>query len=125
MTNNKQTFESNYKIFANFLGDMVLCNNIAEIDSSVYENARFPWIQEIEEDGEVYEKETEVYQYFLLSANESDIEYAEEIFPDALFSYSDMLDLFVLCVDHFGTCWDSVHFETTEECFKIGGPWDK
>lgn len=126
MKNDKQTFESNYKIFANFLGDMVMCNNIPEIDPSVYENARFNWVEEVEEeDGETYERETEVYQWFLLSANDWEIELAEKNFPDALFTYSDKLDLFVLCVDHWGTPWQSVYFETTEECFKVGGPWDK
>lgn len=126
MKNNKQTFESNYKIFANFLGDMVMCNNIPEIDPSVYDNARFNWVEEIEEeDGETYEHETEVYQWFLLAASESDIEYAEKVFPDALFTYSDKLDLFVLCVDHWGSSWSIVNFDTTEKAFEVGGPWDK
>jgi hypothetical protein len=29
--------------------------------------------------------------------------------------YSDLLDLYILCVDHYGTSWDYVYCETTNE----------
>ena len=119
---NAQTFESNYKIFASFIGDKVLCNNIANIDSSVYDNARFDWIKTDEEGNE---REIEVCQWFILGAQEWEIELAQKDFPEALFTYSDMLDCFILCVDHWGTSWESVPMKTTEQCFEIGGPWDK
>ena len=115
-----QVFKSNYKIFSDFIGDKVLCNNIAEIDPSVFDNMRFSMY--LDDD---CENEIEIYQWYLLAANDWEIELAEKNFPDALFTYSDKLDCFVLCVDHYGTPWSGVSFDTTEKAFEIGGPWDK
>lgn len=74
----------------------VLCNNIAEKDPSVYDNARFSW-----------DEDTEIYQWYLTDCSEWDVEYLEKRFG-LLFTYSDLLDVYVLCVDHWGTSWDYV-----------------
>ena len=100
---------TNYKDAVNWLhNDFILCNDIVNIDDSIYENQRF----------ESYDEETEtdmgIFQYYLTSASESDIEYLEKRFG-LLFSYSDKLDLYVLCVNHYGTAWDYVDCQDAEE----------
>ena len=88
-------------------GGLVLCNNIAEIDESIWGNERFS--TEDEEGNQV-----EIFQYFLTSWSESDVEWLEKTFG-LLFTYSDKLNCFVLCVDHWGTMWDSVPCEVLNE----------
>lgn len=92
-----------YKTAANWLnGSLILCNDIANVDNSVIENFRFCY----------YNEETdeymEIYQYYLTNYSLDDVEFLEEHFG-LLFSYSETLDLYILCVDHFGTSWDYVH----------------
>lgn len=45
------------------------------------------------------------------------LEYLEKTFG-LLFTYSDLLDKYILCVDHFGTSWDYVEWTTTNELAK-------
>ena len=98
-----------YKQAINWLHpSLILCNNIATIDASIWDNIRFEFE---DEDG----NEIEIYQYFLTSFNDSDIEFLEKYFPSLLFTYSELLECYVLCVDHFGTSWDSVYIDTTLE----------
>jgi hypothetical protein len=86
-----------YSIAVNYCNNsLVLCNNIAKIDPSVYDNARFEW-------GE----ETEIFQWYVTDCSSSDVEFLEKSFG-LLFTYSDKLDVYVLCVDHWGTSWDYV-----------------
>jgi hypothetical protein len=56
----------------------------------------------------------DIYQWYLTDCSESDVEYLEKTFG-LLFTYSDNLDLYILCVDHFGTSWDYVYCETSNE----------
>lgn len=91
----------------------ILCNNIAEIDESIWENARFDWE---DEDGNT----RDIFQYFITDCSESDVEYLEKNF-DLLFTYSDKLDCFILCVDHCGTGWDYVSCGVSDELVKIWG----
>lgn len=100
---------TNYSVAAHWLnGSLILCNDIANLDPSILENSRF----------ETYDEETdthtEIYQYFLTSYSADDVEFLEQHF-DLLFTYSDALDLYVLCVDHYGTAWDYVTAETDLE----------
>lgn len=105
----KEMFSTNYAVAVNWLGNsFILCNDIVEKDFSVYENMRFSTYDE--ETGE----ETEVFQWFLTDCSKSQVEWLEEHFG-LKFSYSDMLDLFVLCVTHYGTSWDYVRCETDIE----------
>lgn len=89
--------------------NFILCNNIANIDNSIFENARFDFY---DEEAGTY---TEIYQYFITDCSESDVEFLEENFPDLLFTYSDMLECYILCVDHFNTMWKDVETETKLE----------
>ena len=107
--NVKKTYGTNYRVATQWLhNSYILCNEIVEKDFSVYENVRFPL--EDEETGEM----TEIYQWFLTDCSESDVQYLEETFG-LLFSYSGLLDLYILCVPHYGTSWDYVYCETTNE----------
>lgn len=81
--------------------DMILCNNIAEIDESIYNNLKW---QPDEEEGDDWEY-PEIYQYYLVNTDSYFFEQYKENF---IMSYSDKLDLWVLCVDHFGTSWKYV-----------------
>lgn len=104
-----------YKIATQWLqNDYILCNNIAEIDESIWDNCRFDLE---DEDG----NPRDIYQYFLTDASESDVEWMEKNFPELLFTYSDKLDCFVLCVDHLGTGWNYVPTPVSDELVKIWG----
>ena len=97
-----KTFTTSYAVAVKWLhNDYVLCNNITEVDPSVYDNMRF---SDYNEEDDTY---TEIYQWFLTDASESDVQYLEKHF-ELKFTYSDKLDCFVLCVDHLGTSWDYV-----------------
>lgn len=97
----KKPRRTSYYVAVNYLNNSyILCNNITEIDPSVYDNMRFSYYDE--DDNAI-----DIYQWYLTSAYESDVEWLEKSFG-LLFTYSDLLDCFVLCVDHFGTSWHGV-----------------
>ena len=79
--------------------NLVLCNKLPEIDMSVYENFSS------------FDEDTEIFQWYITDASASDVEWLEEHFG-LIFTYSDLLDCYVLCVDHYGTSWDYVMIET-------------
>lgn len=108
MDTNKKTYATNYRVATQWCNNnLILCNCLPDMDSSVYDNVRFAW-----EDEDGYE--TEVYQWFLTDCSDFDVKYLEDTFG-LLFTYSDLLGLYVLCVDHYGTSWDYVYCETTNE----------
>lgn len=83
-----------------YIGDMVLCNNIIEIDPSVWDN------MQISEMAEYSEEYPEIFQYYLCHLTEWEEEDAKK--AGLLLSYSNKLDCDVLCVTHWGTSWDYV-----------------
>ena len=98
-------YNTNYSVAVNWLGNaIILCNEIVNIDFSVVENCRFSLYDE------ETETEKEIFQWYITDCTQSDVEWLEEHFG-LLFSFSDMLDKYILCVDHFGTSWDYVHCE--------------
>ena len=126
-------FASYRTIIDYFCGDIVLCNEIAEKDESVYSNMIIEDAtkyynengEEISED-EYYNDDnayaenntTDIFQYYLCNLNEYDKEQLQK--AGVILSYSDLLDLDVICVDHWGTSWDYVLtdvplFDTYEE----------
>ena len=106
--------QTTYSIAINWLRpSLVLCNKIAEIDQSVFDNARFSFYDEDEE------TETEIFQWFLTNLSLEDVEWIEKNFPDLKFTYSNLLDCFVLCVDHWGTSWDYVATSISDDLLKI------
>lgn len=101
-------YPTNYKKAVNWLNpSLILCNEICEVDESVYENMRF----ELEDKNGDY---VEIYQWFLTSLSFGDMEYLERHFG-LHFTYSNKLDLYVLCVPHYGTSWDYVYWTTDLE----------
>lgn len=82
-----------------YIGDIVLCNNILDVDYNVINNI------DISEDHEEIEN-FEIFQYYLCNLNTSDRELAKK--SGLILSYSEVLDCDVLCVDHWGTSWDYV-----------------
>jgi hypothetical protein len=83
------------RIIDAYINNLILCNNITEIDNSIWDNM-----------GEFDDDDLEIYQYYLCNLSSYERETLKEY--GILLSYSDMLDLDVLCVEHFGTSWDSV-----------------
>ena len=89
-----------YDIYNN----MVLCNKIGELDYSLYDNV---------ETGSVYNEETgeyeDIYQYFIIDFASWMLDDIKKKYNDELIiTYSDMLECYVLMVDHWGTGWDYV-----------------
>lgn len=94
-----------------FGGKMVLCNKLPEIDTSIWDNMR----ESIEDE---YGNLVEVFQWFILGVSDFDIEYFEKTFNGgAVFSYSDLLDNWVMGVTHYGTPWSGVEVEVIREDF--------
>lgn len=90
-----------YKTAVHWLhNNLILCNDIVEKDPSVVEN--LAWI----------DQDAEIYQWYLTDCDDSDVEFLREHFPALIFSYSGLLGLWVLCVDHLGTSWDYVGTDT-------------
>lgn len=108
------TKQTTYRIATHWLGNSyVLANNITQ-DTSVFDNMRFDFY---DEDGEPMD----IYQWYITDANESDVEWLEKTFG-LLFTYSDLLDCFVLCVPHFGTGWDYVPCDILNEAVLESNP---
>lgn len=123
-----------------FIGDIVLCNNIINVDESVYNNLEIKTRYYNENDEEITEDEyfeddnaycddsaPEIFQYYLCNLSEYDRKQAEKC--GLILSYSDMLDCDVLCVDHWGTSWDYVLtdvelVDTYEELKKKGEEYE-
>lgn len=92
---------------------LILMNNIHEIDPDFEEPANE------DENGYFHE----YFQYFLTSMSDEDAKFTHKFFPDIKIAKSNLLDCWVLCVDHFGTSWDYVW----TECKHIMMPdkWDE
>ena len=101
MTTNFISYADAVKRFNNSL---ILCNNISELDTTIWDNCRFALWED--EDGDM----KDIYQWYLTDCTAEDVEYLEKWY-DLLFTYSEMLDCFVLCVDHWGTSWTGVMIE--------------
>ena len=95
------------RIIERYAPDIILCNNIAQIDNSIWENVENP-------------TDEEIYQYYLCNLSEHEKE--KLLSYGIIVSYSDMLDLDVIMVDHWGTSWDyvmtDVEWIDTEEYYK-------
>ena len=97
-----RTFLTSYAEAVHWLhNSYVLCNNIPQIDETIWDNMEF----------DLYDEETDcfedIYQYYITDCSQSDVEYLQKHF-ELKFTYSDKLDCYILCVDHFGTSWGYV-----------------
>ena len=109
----QQGYASYRTIVEYYIGDIVLCNNIVEIDDI--------WSNMINGYDEETEEYVDIFQYYLCNISEWNRKELEEM--GIILSYSDKLDCDVLCVDHYGTSWDYVLtdvklFDTYEELEK-------
>jgi hypothetical protein len=118
MTENKEIHF--YSEIADKLNNnLILCNNITDVDESVIDNIVYGdyWEEDFkaqEEEGKEEIEYPEIYQYFLLDCNEDYIKHLQEHYPELIYSYSEKLDLYVLCVHHWGTSWTGVATEYRE-----------
>ncbi|MCI9092648.1 MAG: hypothetical protein HFF36_02520 [Coprobacillus sp.] len=108
-----RTNRISYKRLVNaYFEDKLLCNNINEIDNFIYDNIVVGELYQYEYSE--YDCETiDIYQYYLCSLSEWDIESLNELQAtyqsnDIIIAYSEVLDLHVLMVPHWGTSWDYV-----------------
>ena len=117
MTENKEIHY--YSEIADKLdNNLILCNNIPEVDGCIYENMVYGdcWEKcfKKQEEAGVDVEYPEIYQYYLLDCQEHQIKDLQEHYPELIYSYSEVLDLFVLCVPHCGTSWDYCKTEYRE-----------
>lgn len=120
--NNLSEYEKQYKTISFYhllkkigiYDNMILCNNIINVEENLYDNII---------NGEFYDEESdeyaEIYQYFLFTASDFEIELIKEN-TNLLVFYSEKLDLYVLGVTHFGTSWDYVGVDCKYEIIKEG-----
>lgn len=73
----------------------MLCSNIEKVDNSIWDNISIENEQDID-----------IYQYYL--CNLSEYEKEELVNYGIIISYSNLLNLDVIMVDHYGTSWDYV-----------------
>lgn len=106
----KEKFYTDYATAINWLSpNLILCNNIVNIDESIWNNAEF---STYDEEADEYR---DIYQYYLTNLNQNDVEWLNKTFNGLLFTYSDLLECFVLCVDHYGTPWNGVPVEVISQ----------
>lgn len=111
MSNKKQVFTT-YKTAVEWFGtNLVLCNNIPEIDQSIWDNFN----------KDIYDEENnsykEIFQWYITDLDKSDMEWLSESF-DLLFTYSEVLDCYILAVGHYGTSWNYVACEVLSNDMK-------
>lgn len=95
-----------------FHNSLILCNNIVDLDDCIFENC------------ELCNVEQEYYQYYLTDCSQDDAEKLNQWFG-LNFLYSEKLELYVLCVEHFGTSWNyipcGVYDSFVADCIKRRG----
>lgn len=96
----KKRNKISYKRLINRItNNLILCNNIVNIDNNIFDNIA---VGEIPED-------SEIFQYFIIDVDEWTIEKLQnKKCYDVIIAYSEILENYVLMVDHFGTSWDYV-----------------
>ena len=91
------------RLVDHYVGDIVLCNNITEVDDEIWDNVDESNL--IDEDGDEM-NDLDIYQYYICNVSE----WAKEQLKGTgvILSYSKVLDCDVLMVQHWGTSWDYV-----------------
>lgn len=121
----KRTGKASYfSVIDRYITDLVLCNNIPEIDPSIWDNIETGSLYyymdgdgnsktqedyENDETGTIEEYSEEVYQYYLCNLSKWELDTIKDFKSDSIIiSYSDLLDCDVLMVTHWGTSWKYV-----------------
>lgn len=120
METKKTVYITRNALFKNIT--MMLCNNIIKADESFFEDNMdlfFYPCETCKDKNETDQRqcedcagegqhESEAYQYFLVSANEWEIERLKEYGVDL--GYSELLDLHVLPIFDYGTSWSAFSY---------------
>ena len=70
---------TNYNTAVNWLNsNLILCNDIQSVDEGIYDNMRFNFYGDDEDENPI-----EIFQWYLTSLSESDVEYLERV-PDSI-----------------------------------------
>ena len=105
----QKVYKTTYAVAASYIqGGLILCNNIAYIDEDLTANT-IGYLPE--DDDNEYQDIPEIYQYYLTACDEDQCKWLNEHFG-LMFAYSEMLELWVLLVDHCGTAWNFVEVDT-------------
>lgn len=78
----------------------IMANNMPEVDQSIWDNFY-----------KVIPEDEEIFQFYLSDCSDDDVKYLTKKYSRVYFTYSDQLDLWVLCVTHWGTSWTNVWVE--------------
>ena len=106
----KKTGRASYgTLVREFIGSVLRCNNIMEKDEYLFDNIIV---------GDIGEN-TEIFQAYLCDVADYNIDQLRELQNDSdiILAYSELLELHVLLVTHYGTHWDYVptSVELTED----------
>ncbi|MCM1497314.1 MAG: hypothetical protein NC124_02495 [Clostridium sp.] len=101
-----------YRIATKWLNNSYILANDVQNEEGFWDECRF---ETYNEENDCY---IDLYQFYITDASLGDVEYLEKNFG-LKFSYSNNLDCFVLCVDHYGTGWDYVSCECSDELIEI------
>ena len=98
---------TSYYAACRMIQNMIRCDEVTDIDPTLLDNLDFSL--ELE-DG----SERGIYMYYITDCDYDDVQRLERTFSDMLFAYCHSLDKWILCVDHFGTPWQSVEVEVLD-----------
>lgn len=107
----KRTNRISYRRLIERIGRVWLFNKAPELSNYDFE---YEVGTDYDEENDTY---TDIYQYYLIEANDYILQKLNEIkCDDVIIAYSETLEEYVLMVDHWGTSWDYVmtSFEPTE-----------
>lgn len=97
---------------------LVPYNRIPEADEGIYGNFTPNYYEDV-----VNERGyPEIYQWYVTDCNEQDVDWLVEHF-NLIFTYSELLEVWVLCVTHYGTPWSGVDWYT--DIKELGDEKDK
>ena len=98
---------TSYSVATKWLNNSyVLCNNIPEIDPTVWENMTIQFDNDADD-----EYLNEIFQWYITDCTRDDVDWLESTFDGLVFTYSELLDCYILCVTHYGTAWSYVPVE--------------
>jgi len=100
-----------YKRLINYLfTDLILCNDIEKLFNAEINGEYNEILPEIGADYDSERDEyAEIYQYFIVDFPAFNYDFMKKYCNDEIILYySDLLDLYILGVDHLGTSWDYV-----------------
>ena len=115
---NKEKHYTSYKVATEWLNNSyVLCNNLPEIDPTVWENMTIQFDDDADD-----EYLDEIFQWYITDCTSNDVDWLKRTFDGLVFTYSELLDCYILCVTHYGTSWDYVPVEVkSNSWWKING----